>query len=292
MSPGHRLRERAHAMREEGRAVVRVSRGLIRKVGENDLLTFASAIAFQVLFALPAVLLTSLAVLGLLGLKEVWNQELAPRLREATTSDVLFEFVSSSAEEVLQSSSGFWLTLGLVLALWYVSGAVRGLMGVMNRIYADTETRSFWRRLLVSLALTLVVVVCFGLAGVAIYVVPPLLGRLDLGVGLSLLASVARWVVVLVLLALALFVCVRWAPARQHPFAWGSLTAALIIAGWTAASLIFRWSVTSVADYGSVFGNLASVIVLMASLYLSSALLVFGLQVDALVRRELGQDRT
>ena len=35
------------------------------------------------------------------------------------------------------------------------------------------------------------------------------------------------------------------------------------VGGWVVMSLIFSWYVTSVADYGSIFGSLATVIVAM-----------------------------
>lgn len=64
----------------------------------------------------------------------------------------------------------------------------------------------------------------------------------------------------------------------------------MIVAGWVATSFIFRWYVTSLADYESLFGNLASNIIAMGYLYLSSLVLIYGLQLDALVRQRLGDD--
>jgi hypothetical protein len=35
----------------------------------------------------------------------------------------IFEIVDSRARSVLESRNSFWLTTGVVLALWYISGA-------------------------------------------------------------------------------------------------------------------------------------------------------------------------
>jgi len=56
------------------------------------------------------------------------------------------------------------------------------------------------------------------------------------------------------------------------------------VGGWVVMSLIFSWYVTSVADYGSIFGSLATVIVAMEYLYLSSIVFLTGIQVDSLAR--------
>lgn len=274
---------------DEGRTIKDVSRQLMTATADNDLLTYASAVCYQIIFALAPVLLAGLAVLGFLDLEEVWDSELAPRLSEAMSSR-MFEIVDGRARSVLESRNSFWLTAGVVLALWYISGATRTLMGVMNRIYATEDHRSFWRRMGVSLLLSVAVAVCFGLASIALYVSPALMDRLDVGFGYSVLAGVLRWALTLIPLYVALLLFVHHAPAHRGTISYGSLTAAVIVGGWVATSVIFRWYVTSLASYESLFGNLASVIIAMVYLYLSAMLLIFGLQLDALVRQRLGDD--
>jgi membrane protein len=272
---------------DEGRTLKDVSRQLITATADNDLLTYASAVSYQIVFALAPVMLASLAVLGFLNLEEVWDSELAPRLRQSVSSE-MFEIVDSRARSVLESRNSFWLTTGVVLALWYISGATRTLMGVMNRIYATEDTRSFWRRMGISLLLSAAAALCFGLAAIALHVSPALIGRLDVGFGYSALAGVLRWALTLIPLYVALLLFVHHAPARRRTISYGSLTATVIVGGWVATSIIFRWYVTSLASYESLFGSLASVIIAMVYLYLSAVVLIFGLQLDALVRQRLG----
>jgi membrane protein len=274
---------------DEGRTIKDVSRQLLAATAENDLLTYASAVCYQIIFALAPVLLAGLAVLGFLNLEEVWDSELAPRLRDAMSGEV-FEIVDRGARSVLESRNSFWLTIGVVLALWYISGATRAVMGVMNRIYATDDPRSFWRRMGVSLLLSTALALCFGLATIALHVSPALMDRLDVGLGISALAGVLRWALTLIPLYVALLLFVRHAPAHRRAISYGSLTAAVIVGGWVATSVVFRWYVTSLADYQSIFGNLASIIIAMGYLYLSAMVLIFGLQLDALVRQRLDDD--
>jgi uncharacterized BrkB/YihY/UPF0761 family membrane protein len=46
---------------------------------------------------------------------------------------------------------------------------------------------------------------------------------------------------------------------------------------------VFAWYLSAVADYGSMFGALATVVVLLTYLYLSTIALLTGVQVDALI---------
>ena len=58
-----------------------VAEGVIRGYADHDLLTFASAIAFQVLFALIPLALFGFGLLGGLGLQEQWTRQWGPEVR-------------------------------------------------------------------------------------------------------------------------------------------------------------------------------------------------------------------
>ena len=115
-------------------------------LAENDLLTYASAISFRVLFALVPLLLAGVAVLGFFNLEDVYQDEVAPQIRSRVSSGA-YTVIEATVEEVLRSGSGFWLTLGVALAVWEVSGAIRAIMGSLNLIYGSPEVRSTVRRL-------------------------------------------------------------------------------------------------------------------------------------------------
>src|SRR5919201_4770752 len=76
---------------------------LARRVGEHSLLTYASAIAFRALVALVPLLLLGLALLGALGLEDVWRDTLAPGIEHRVTRPV-FHGIDSSVEKILSSS--------------------------------------------------------------------------------------------------------------------------------------------------------------------------------------------
>ncbi|MBA3348100.1 MAG: YihY/virulence factor BrkB family protein, partial [Actinobacteria bacterium] len=137
-------------------ASARGARGVAREIAAessgNNLLTYASAISYQLLFALIPALLAAVALLGYLDLVSVWEEDVAPRLREQL-SPAGFEVVSQTVLQVLGARRGYWMTIGLVFALWQLSGAVRATMGALNEIYGGADERPLLRRLAISLAL-------------------------------------------------------------------------------------------------------------------------------------------
>ena len=61
----------------------------------------------------------------------------------------------------------------------------------------------------------------------------------------------------------------------------------VVVTAWVGTSLVFGLYLTSIADYGSIFGALATVVVALTYLYLASSAVLVGAQVDALVRERV-----
>jgi membrane protein len=129
-------------------------RALLDGFKQHDLLTYSSAISFQIITAVVPFIMFVLALTGLLHLNSVWQNHVAPELR-AHVSPAVFSVISSAVNKAFASRALLWATLGGGLALWQVSGAVRAVMGVFDRIYGASSERPFIRRYLISFALSI-----------------------------------------------------------------------------------------------------------------------------------------
>jgi quinol monooxygenase YgiN len=154
-----------------------------------------------------------------------------------------------------------------VIAVWEVSGAVRGAMGALNRVYGRDDTRSFWRRMGISIILGLVVSVSFAVA----------IGALGFGHELAARITSSGWgtalsvIIRIGIAGLAAFVgvacLIRWGTSKRHSAGWLGFVSFLVVALWIAATFILTWYFRSIVDYRSVFGTVASFIVLLIYLY-------------------------
>jgi membrane protein len=259
-----------------------LARALLDGFKKHDLLTYASAISFQILTAIIPFLLFVLALAGLLHLNDVWRDHIAPQV-QVNVSAPVFSVISDAVDNVFRGRQLLWATLGGGLALWQVSGAVRAVMGALGRIYGAQAERPFVRRYLVSFALAIAVGGCFILATLCLQLAPFFSVRHP-GVAWEVFAFLARWALAAALLLLAVGLLLRVAPATPHPLPWVSLGAGIVIVLWVIVSLAFYLYLTSIASYRSVFGSLASVIVAMAYLYTSTIVFLFGAQLDAIIR--------
>lgn len=284
MRPDQALREswgdvRAYVSR---RGVWASVREIVEEFQRNDLLTYASAISYQLLFALIPSLLAAVAVLGFLDLEEMWRNELVPALREQLSEPAL-ELVNETVTQVLSTQRLYWLTFGVLFALWQVSGAVRAAMGALNDVYGVDENRSFVNRLLVSLACAVIFFVGVAIAVTALQVVP----RLVFGDGdwAHWVARAGGWVFAFVVLVALSAILLRLAPANAQPAPWLGFVTAIVVVGWLVTSAIFASWISWVVSYSAVYGSFAALILLMTYLYLLAVVFLAGVQLDALVRR-------
>lgn len=251
---------------------------------QHDLLTCSSAISFQILTAVVPFVMSMLALAELLHLGGVWRSHVAPEIRPHVSAAV-FIVISSAVSKAFSGRQLLWATVGGGLALWQVSGAVRAVMGAFEKIYGATSERPFFRRYLISFALALATGACFILATLCL-VLAPFFSVRHPGAAWSVFAFFARWVLAIGFLSIAVGLLVHVAPATSQPLPWVSLGTAIVIVWWVIVSLGFYFYLTTLASYGSVFGSLASVIVVMAYLYLSTTAFLFGAQLDAIIRAQ------
>jgi membrane protein len=101
---------------------------------------------------------------------------------------------------------------------------------------------------------------------------------------------IVRWVGALLALTIAAGLLVRLAPAKRRPKRWTSVGAILVIVTWIVTSLVFRWYVSTFANFKTAAGQLTVFIVLMAYAYASSIVLLVGVEVDELLREDASAD--
>lgn len=260
-----------------------VSRAVLDGFKQHDLLTYASALSFQILTAVVPFLLFVLALAGLFHADDFWRNHLAPQV-QANTSAPLFAVVEDAVHQVFSGRQLLWATFGGGLALWQVSGAVRAVMGALLRIYGAPGERPFVRRYTVSLVLSIEVGACFMLALLCL-LLAPFVTLQDPGAAWAVFGFVLRWSLAAGFLWLAVGLLVRHAPgATAQPLPWVTLGATIVVGCWMLVSAGFYGYLTAIASYGSAFGSLAALIVVMAYLYISTTVFLLGAQLDAILR--------
>ena len=250
--------------------ILGLSRAVVRRYAEHDVLTFAAAIAYKVLYAIIPLLLFGLGLAGGLGYDERWTREWAPTVKDAVSPRV-FPVVDEAARRVLQRAAD--VLDDRRVGARRVDGVERRTRDhgcVRPHLSEPHSKRSFVERIVVSLALGLGVAVLVLAARACVTLVP--------------LPGWVRWPVAAALLIGVFALLVAYAPAERRPLRWISVGTSLAVAAWLGTSGAVGWYVTSVADYGSIYGALATVVILLTYLYLATSAFLTGVELDDLLQ--------
>jgi membrane protein len=263
----------------------RLAADAARLFAQHDLLTYSSAIAFQVLYAVVPLTLLGLAGLSLVGEKSIYVRHIAPSLHRRLSSDA-FAIANRTALKVMSGERFWWLTLGLVVTLWGLGAALRSMMTPLNAVYGARETRSWRRRLVVSIGGGAIVMTC--VIGALIVVIG---GRLVHPAGVLIVAFfLLRWLLALALLLTMIAALIRIVPAKKRPLAWISFGSALSTICWIVATLGFGAYISTIS-YSSFYGGLGSAILLLVYLHVSAIAFLLGVVVDSILRDEVTRSR-
>jgi membrane protein len=260
-------------------------RNIAKVFADHDLLTYSSAISFQVLYAVVPLGLLALSALGIAGEQSLYTDHIAPTLRHDLSHNA-FVIADRTAMKAMNGKRGWWSSAGLVVTLWGVGAALRSMMTPLNAIYDAREHRSWLRRIIVSIVAGAIVIVC---VVAAILVV--LAGRLAHPHGILALGFfLLRWSTAILLLLLTIAVLIRFVPAKKRPLEWvsiGSLVSALC---WIVATLGFGAYISAIS-YSSFYGALASIVLLLVYLHVSAIAFLLGVTVDSLLRSEVQKQK-
>jgi len=254
----------------------------------------AGGVAF---FGFLSIFPALIALISLYGL--VASPETVARQVEnlsAQLPDSAAELIGDQLTAIVNNSSSALsvsLVVSILAALWSASGGMGNLITAVNLAYDEVEARNFVKLKLLSLGLTLAsivfVIVTFGLLAV----VPAVIEALPLGIVGTILAQVARWVLLLAVFAGSLAVLYRVAPDRDAPrFRWVSLGAVIVTVIWAAVSVVFALYVDNFGSYDKTYGAIAGVIVLMLWLYLTCYLVLLGAEINSEAEHQTAHDTT
>lgn len=266
--------------RQFGRRLWQVVRSTGAGLTRNEAGLRAAALAYQALFSLFPLLLFLIFIGGQLITVGDVRGAIDEFLGRAVPTDTALDFVHQVIDQSVQNRGSIGLIGGIGL-LWTSSSLLSNLTSSLNAIW-NAQPRPIWKRRLVAVAGVLSLGTLFLLAMVLSAL--PALPFLDSNRRLLNLLDLGAGVVVEVAL---LWVIYRWLPntlVRGIPALLGALLASGL---WELGQFGFRAYLTSgLANYGAVYGTLASLIGLIVWAYLTGFILFLGAELVAALQRE------
>ncbi|MCI0386383.1 YihY/virulence factor BrkB family protein [Streptomyces sp. CNQ085] len=265
-----------------------VLRRTVAEFKDDNVTDWAAALTYYGILSIFPALLALVSILGVIG-----SSAIQPLI------DNLGSIAPGAARDILESmltqlrgnqgAAGFALVIGLALAIWSASGYVAAFMRASNAIYDIEEGRPIWMTLPVRVGITLILLVILALSSVAVVFTGDIAQRAGdvIGLGGTFLTvwSIAKWPVLVLLVAFMIALLYWAAPNVKRRLRWvspGSLVAVLL---WIVASAAFAFYVANFGNYNKTYGSLAGVIIFLIWLWITNIVILLGQEINAEIER-------
>jgi membrane protein len=258
----------------------------VKEFSEDNLTDWAAALTYYGVLALFPALLAMLSIIGLVADPQ--------QITDAITA-VVPQSAANSIQPVVEqiagsTAAGLGLILGLAGAIWSASGYVGAFTRAANVVYETPEGRKIWKLKPLQLLVTLIGVLFAAVIVAMVVLSGPVVEAIGGAIGLSDTAltvwNVAKWPVIVVLVALMIAVLYYATPnVRLRGFKWVSPGAGVALLVWAVASALFAFYVANFGSYNKTYGALAGVIIFLVWFWLTNVALLFGIELDAEIER-------
>lgn len=248
----------------------------------DEILDVAAMMTYYAVFALFPMLVFVITV-GLLVVPSETIQE-GVALAVATTPRDIGTLIAEQVTRMEQAAGAGFAVLSAVVALWGASRGAAALGHALNGVFRKKETRSWWKRQLIAIGVTLAVATMV-ITALALLVVAPPIGhaiadRFGLGATFDVAWSLGRWIGAALLVLVVLATLYKFLPNTDEPFRVFTPGAIAGVLMWVAVSYGFELYLDHVGDYEETYGTLAGAIVFLLWLWLSNLAILVGAEIN------------
>ena len=194
----------------------------------------------------------------------------------------------STMKDIIKNQNGKLLSFGFASALYFASNGVYNLMQAFNKSSLLLETRTWVKRRVVSITLTIVISFSLLLA-IAILIAGQALLNFLKGHFFSTwhiwlwLIALTRWIIVVLIFFVVVSILYRYGPAHKRRWKFFSPGSILATTLAVLTSLGFSYYINHFSQYNKIYGSIGTLIVLMIWLYLNSLIILIGFELNASV---------
>jgi len=265
--------------------VKRFAKQLAHELAEDNVPDVGAMMAYYAVMALFPMLIFVLSIALLVIPADTVRQGLA--MATETVPPSVRDMIAGRVDQLLGTAGAGFAIVGAVLALWGASRGAVSLMGALNTMFSKKETRSWLRRQLTAIAVTLVVAILAVLA-LGLLVVGPVAShwaaeRFGHGHAFGIAWNVGRWVGAGVLVMIVWAICYKFLPNTDARFRIFTPGAAIGVLIWLGISALFGLYLDHFNSYEATYGALGGAIIFLTWLWLSNIALLTGAEINDVI---------
>ncbi|MGH7214650.1 MAG: YihY/virulence factor BrkB family protein [Tepidisphaeraceae bacterium] len=265
------------------------------EVSEDNLLTWASALAYSWLFAVFPFFLFLLTLIPFIpeGMKGDLEHQLAVWVyhlpKEA--ADTVWINIAPRIKELLDTKVTGLPIIGALVTLWAASGGVAATMGALDRCYDVQRSRPIYKQRPLAIGLTVVLVVLILLVLVLLpigTIVTNFLVEYFAKQGLDesympilTLWQILRYALAMTLMVMTLATLYHFGPNVKQRWVTVTPGSIFVIVVWLALGAAFRFYIDRFGKYNQTYGTVGGVVILLFFFYLDALVLLIGAEINA-----------
>jgi len=258
----------------------------INKTGMNER---AAAISFNFIMAIPPACIFLFSLVPLLPVADQFNKELMIFVNELTPNLKTRELVQGFLNDFFGRPRNSLLSFGFLIAIFYSSSAVLGIIHSFNQSIHEKEKTGFMAYRWKAIKLTVIILMLF-FASMIIMMTQGTLFNWLLGLfniqdeATKIVIKVLRWFIIIGLFFYSIAFIYRHAPSVEKKWKLispGSIVACTLLILFT---FIFSFWINNFATYDKIYGSIGTIMVLMILIYVNSLVLLIGFELNVSIR--------
>lgn len=255
-----------------------------QEIAKDSLVNKASSLAYTFMLAIFPAIIFIFTLIPYIPIPHFQDQLM--NLIALVLPTNAFLAVESTLIDIVKNQNSKLLSFGFVLALYFATNGVHTLMRAFNKSSLITESRTWLKRRLIALALTIFIAfaLLFGLAIITAseYVFAYLKSKTGFENSFWLyVIAIARWIMVIAIYFVTIAILYRYGPANAKKWRFFSAGSwlATILAIFTFWG--FSYYINNFGNYNKLYGSIGTLLVVMIWLYLNSLIILIGFELNA-----------
>jgi len=250
----------------------------IRKVGITER---AAAISFNCVMAIPPIIIFLCTLIPYLPISNEFIRQLHGLIRDVIPGEKNNSAIIKFIDDIIKKPKNDLLSLGFLLAIFYSSNAVMGIMRAFDKNYLGFKKRKMIRRRATALQLTSVLFVLMFASLLVLIMQSSVLKLFGLkNVLVRQIIGYARWVVIVLLFFSSVSFIYRYAPFVHKR--WKLINPGCILATTLMLlfTVFFSYWVNNFSNYNKLYGSISTILILMLLIYFNSLVLLIGFELN------------
>jgi len=268
-----------------GLALYEVFIFFIQQIQREGLNVRAAAIAFNVIMAIPAASIFLFTLAPYIPGAKNLHAELLRVILDITPNADARKFVTTFLDDFFNKPKAGLLSIGFVLAMFYASNAMMGIIRSFDRSLVIKMETNFIKKRLRAIKLTVIMVVLI-LATTLVSAGQGMLFNKIMewlhikNLTLRQLIQSLRWIIVVLLFLSSIAFIYKFAPSINKRWKLLSPGAVFATALMILATYLFSVWAQNFSNYNKFYGSIGTVLMLMMLIFINSLVLLIGYELN------------